>query len=158
LLNQGVTNGFDGVPPELGVVPDVGIDGARGGGKPIGLRDRFAYGHPGLASLGARFKHLGQLAFQVKADGEHEVGFGQPLGVADTRLVEVRIDARAHERGGLDMLASDRAHGVVDHADCRKHAQGVAIGAGRRRGLARQAEHEQNEWDKPPHTVYFSHG
>jgi hypothetical protein len=54
---------------------------------------------------------------------QDEIGAGETGHVALRRLVEVRIDARAHEARDLDPISADPTRAVGDHADRRHHPE-----------------------------------
>lgn len=56
--------------------------------------------------------------FQMEATVEDDVRIIQQVDVARTRLVEMRINPRTHQRGDFDPVTADVTDEVRDHADC----------------------------------------
>ena len=118
VLDERVGDNIDAQRPQIRVHPDVRIGMAlRGLGLEQG-RLVDALGHrnhrPALAELG---EHLAHLPFEQQPAEENDIGFGEAGDVVARGLVEVRIDALAHDDLDPRMLTRDVASDIADHAD-----------------------------------------
>ena len=71
----------------------------------------------GAAALADLLEHVGHLRLQVEALEEDDVGALEATQVAFAGLVDVRVDAGAHQVLHAHPLAADAGDSVTDHAD-----------------------------------------
>jgi hypothetical protein len=109
-------------------------------GQPLG------HGVHRLALAGDSDEDVDHLPLQHQAVVKDGVGFGQPDDVRARGLVQVGIDALAHDPGDVGLLARDLAHDVGDHAGRGGDLVGARRPGGRRLGpLA--SEQRENRCD-----------
>ena len=65
---------------------------------------------------GKLLEQVGHAAFEMQAVVENHVGARELLDIGRHGFVEMRIDARAHQRGDLHVLAADVLEHVGDRA------------------------------------------
>src|SRR5690606_41799470 len=110
-------DGVNAASPEGDVEPDVRVGvGLAGRGEQLVGGQGLGEGADGAAALGEAGEQLAHFAFEVVAVVEDDLGALEFDDVGGGGLVEVRIDAGAHERLGRHAVAADLAHEVVDHA------------------------------------------
>ena len=98
-------------------------------------------------------EHVRELRLEVRAVEEDEVGLDEVGHVALARLVEVRVDAGAHQRLDPDAIAADALGGIRHHPrrgdDPERELGGprrgvlVDAAAARREGQQEDGEHQQ---------------
>ena len=113
--------------------------------RPEQARPRDAVGD-GLrrAALADPLEHVGHLRLEVQPAVEDDVRLLEPAQVALARLVEVRIDAGAHQPLDVDAAAADLLDDVRDHPDRRHDLDRLPVEHPRRRRLDRPAPGEDD--------------
>ena len=99
-------------------------------------------------------EHVPELRLQVEAVEEHEIGLHEVGDVALARLVEVRVDAGAHQRRDPDAVAADALGGVGHHPrrgddperQLGRPCRGVLVDAAAARREGQQEEGERQEF------------
>ena len=107
--------------PELRVEPDVRVVLATAGRDQLGAVDPVGHG-PRQPPLADPLEDVGHLRLEVEAAVEDHVRPLEPADVALARLVEVRIDPRAHQPLDLHPRPTDVLDRVGDHPDRRHDA------------------------------------
>ena len=103
-------------PEAAGLISESELAGELGRLAQLGLRNRLADGDDRSAAreLDEDVPHL---ALEVQAVVEDQIGRGETVDVARGRLVEVRIDAGAHQGHDLDAIAAHIPHHVAKNAE-----------------------------------------
>ena len=127
-LGQRVGSRRRRLAPQRHIEPDVRIARAVLVGQHFVRGDLLGDGDGRLAAAHP-LEQLGQLAFQVQAGIEDDVGPVELADVGRRRLVEMRIDALAHQRRHRDVLAADVRREVRHHARRADDADRIRAGS-----------------------------
>lgn len=112
-LGESVGEWLDGFRPNIGAVPDVGIEF-------IFFRDEeLVGGHGGSdgeAFLGKIFEDGCHAAFEMESVEEDQVGIVEAGDIAGGGSVKVGIDSRPHQGDDFDLFSSEAPSKIGDHS------------------------------------------
>ena len=117
-LTKIVIDGLHRIRPELYVEPNVRIKLALLKRQAVFHRNRLRNGCD--KATGGKFcKNVAHFRLKMQTVVQNQVSFVELFNVACRRLVEMRVNARAHQRRNLHVVSAYVFNGVFNHTDCR---------------------------------------